>query len=104
MIRQNIIQNFPVTVEDIEIAENIFGPDLSTLKERTTGQSPKVVVGDFIEIPREMIENNQELILSMEIMFISQQALLTTIDKYIRFYGLFPLSNRTKKFTTGLWM
>ena len=34
MIRKNIIQNFPVTVEDIEIAEKIFGPDVSTLKHR----------------------------------------------------------------------
>ena len=35
-IRQNIIQNFPVTVEDIEIVEKIFGPDVSTLKGRAT--------------------------------------------------------------------
>ena len=48
MIRQNIIQNFPVTVEDIEIAENIFGPDVSTLKVKTTRQRPKVVVNYFI--------------------------------------------------------
>ena len=48
MIRQNIIQNLPVTVEDIEIAEKIFGADVSTLKGITTIQRPKVVVGDFI--------------------------------------------------------
>ena len=63
MIRQNIIQNFPVAVEEIEILDKIFGPDVSTLKERTTRQSPKVVVDDFIEIPRELIEKNQELML-----------------------------------------
>ena len=48
MIRKNIIQNSPVTVEDIEIAEKIFGPDVSTLKVKTTRQRPKVVVNDFI--------------------------------------------------------
>ena len=52
MIRQNIIHNFPVTVEDIEIAEKIFGPDVSTLKVKTTRQRPKVVVNYFIWIPR----------------------------------------------------
>ena len=51
---------------------------------------------NFIEIPRELIENNQELILCMDIMFINQQALFTTINKYIRFHGLVPLSNRAK--------
>ena len=59
MIRQNIIQNFPVTVEDIEMAEKIFGPDVSTLKVKTTRQRPKVVVDDFIEIPIELVNNNQ---------------------------------------------
>ena len=40
MIMQNIIKNFPVTVEDIEIAEKIFGPGVYTLKGRTPKQSP----------------------------------------------------------------
>ena len=48
MIRQNIIQNYPVTVEYIEIAEKIFGTDVSTLKVKTTRQRPKVVVNNFI--------------------------------------------------------
>ena len=52
MIRQNIIQNLPVTVEDIDIAEKIFGPGIYTLKGRTTIQMTKVFVDDFIEIPR----------------------------------------------------
>ena len=51
MIRQNIINNFPVMVEDIDISEKIFGPVVSTLKGRITRQSPKVVVDDYIEIP-----------------------------------------------------
>ena len=59
MIRQNIIHDFPVTVEYIENVENIFGPHVSTLKESKMRQRPKVVVDVFIEIPREMIENDQ---------------------------------------------
>ena len=97
MIRQNIIQNCPVTVEDTEIAEKIFGPDVSTLKGITMRQGTKVVVGDFIEIPRESIENNQKLIMFMKNVFVNKQALFTTIDKYINFRGLFSLENRTKE-------
>ena len=59
MIRQNIIQNFSVVVEYIEIAEKIFGPDASNLKVIIKIQRPKVVVDDFIEIPRVLIDNNQ---------------------------------------------
>ena len=96
VIRQNIVQNFPVTVEDIKISEKIFGTGVSTLKLRTTIQRPKLVVGYFIKIPIEMIENNQELILCMDIMFIDQQEFFTKIDKDIRFIVLVPLFNRTK--------
>ena len=74
----------------------MFGLDVSILKGRTTRQRPKVVVDDFIEIPRELIENNKELILRTEIMFINQQELFTTIDKKIGFRVLVPLYNQTK--------
>ena len=50
---------------------------------------------NFIEIPRELIENNQELILCMSIIFINQKTLLTKIDKDIWFLWLVTLSNRT---------
>ena len=96
VIRQKIIQNCPVTVEDIGIAEKIFGNGVFTLKGITTRKIPKVVEYDFIEIPREMVVNNQELILCMDIMFINQLVLFTKIDKDIRFQGLVPLSNTTK--------
>ena len=44
VIRQNIIQNFPGTVKDIDIAEKIFGPDVSTLKGWVIRQTPKIIV------------------------------------------------------------
>ena len=97
MIRQNIIQIFPVKIKYIEKEEKIFGPDVSTLKGRTMRQRPKLVVGGFIVIPRELVENNQVLILCMDIMFINQQALFTIICKDLRFHGLFSLANRTKE-------
>ena len=97
MIRHNIIHNFPVTVEDIKIADKIFVFGVSTLKVITTRQSPKVVVASFIEITRELIENNQDLILCMGIIFINQQAFFTKNYKGICFCGLVLLSNITKE-------
>ena len=52
IIRQNIIKNCSVTVEDIEIPYKIIGPDVSNLKGRKTIQRPKVVVDYFIGISR----------------------------------------------------
>jgi len=36
LLRMNIIKNCPVTTKDVDNAEKIFGPDISTLKGRTT--------------------------------------------------------------------
>ena len=41
MIRQNIIQNFPVAVEDIEVLEKIFGPDVSHLEGKNNKTKAK---------------------------------------------------------------
>ena len=72
MIRQNIIQIFPVKIKYIEKEEKIFGPDVSTLMGRTMRQRPKLVVGGFIVIPRELVENNHNLVLCMYIKLINQ--------------------------------
>ena len=104
ILRHNIIHNLPVTVEDIEIVDKIFGPDVSSLKGITTIQRPKVVMDNFIYIPRELIENNQEFILCMDIMFINQQALLTTIEKFMIFLYYFHFPIKQRKISTGIYM
>ena len=48
IIRQKIVHNCPVTVEDIEISEKIFGDYMSNFKVIATRKRPRVVVGDFI--------------------------------------------------------
>ena len=40
MIRSNMVKNCPVTVEDVTIAEKIFGPAMSSLKGKSTRQKP----------------------------------------------------------------
>ena len=49
-----MIHNCPVTVEDIVIAKNIWGKDISYLKGKTTRTTPKPVVHDTVEIPMEI--------------------------------------------------
>ena len=51
IVRMNAISNCPITVEDINIAEKVYGPDIGSLKGKTTRIKPKPVVRDYIEIP-----------------------------------------------------
>ena len=54
ILRMNIIANNPVTIEDIETAEQIFGSDIGSLKGKTTRKKPIPVVDDYIAIPEEL--------------------------------------------------
>ena len=51
IIENNMIPNCPVTVGDIQKAEDIFGPDLGSLKGKTVRQRQGATVGDVTVVP-----------------------------------------------------
>ena len=95
LLRQNLIQDCPITIEDVIIAEKIFGPDISSLKGKSTRTRPNPVVDDVIDIPPEIKEENKELVLCMDTMFINKEIFLTAIDKSIKFRSLVPLKDKS---------
>ena len=95
LLRMNTIKNNPITLEDVNNAEAIFGPAMSTLKGKTTRSTPKPVLRDEIDLPKEIKDINHELDLCMDIMFVNELPMLTTIDTTIKFCGLIPLQSRT---------
>jgi hypothetical protein len=71
ILRQNIIKNCPVTPEDVNIAEKIFGGEIGTLKGKSTRRRPTPVKDDLVEIPPELLEQHQDLTFCMDIMYIN---------------------------------
>ncbi len=63
--KMNAIKNNPVTTEDFNIAEKIFGPDVTTLKGKMTHHAPVPVIEDSIKIPRELITAQYSVTLAM---------------------------------------
>jgi hypothetical protein len=72
LLRMNVIQNCPVTVEDVNISEKIFGPDMSTLKGKSTRRKPKPVRSDLIEIPKDIIAKHHDIDLCMDAMDVNE--------------------------------
>ena len=56
MVKNNMINNCPVTEEDIKNSIKIFGKDIHMLKGKTTRSKPIPVEVDYIKIPKEIMK------------------------------------------------
>jgi hypothetical protein len=97
ILRQNVIQNCPITTEDVKIAEAIFGPDIGTIKGKKTRPKPPQVRPNIVEIPKELIEQHSDLTLCIDLLFVNGMPMFTSIDKTIKFRSLVPMENQTGK-------
>ena len=55
MLKGNVIKNCPVTSADVDIAEKLYGPAISTLKGKTTRKTPRAMVADEALILQELL-------------------------------------------------
>ena len=101
MIQLNQIKNCPITIEDVKLYEKIFGPDIYALKGKTVRHKPKVVINDYIEIPRALIQAHQGIILFADNMFIDGVMLLVSLSKHIKLGTSTYLPDKNKN--TLLW-
>ncbi len=85
IVTNNSIKNLPITLDDVKLAEQIFGPDIGALKGKTTRQKPTPVVSDYIEIPPELIMNHHNIVLCMDGMKINGVPFLTTVSRNIMY-------------------
>ena len=52
MIWAHLLKNCPITVDDIDNAEQICGPDIGALKGKTVRKASPIVTTDIIQIPQ----------------------------------------------------
>lgn len=95
MVRINLIRNNKVTTKDVNIAIKTFGPDIGTIKGKTTRQKPPLIIDNHIEIPEELVRVNREVTMSIGGLSVNSLKFLTTISHNIFYRTAQYLSNAT---------
>ena len=97
VVQSNQIKNCPVTIEDIKIWLKIFGDNVHALKGKSTRRKPRVVVNDYVEIPKEFIEAHKGVILFVDVLYIDGVTFLLTLSKNIRLITIWYIKDRKEE-------
>jgi hypothetical protein len=80
MVTLNLIRDNPVTIEDINLAMQVYGPDIATIKGKSTRSRPIPAVKQHIEIPSTLMEIQKDVTLSIDGLEVNSLKFLTTIS------------------------
>ena len=83
------------TEEDLDLAQAIFGTDISYLKGKTMRRTPIAVSNDTIQIPKELLVKHQNIQLYMDSMYVNGMGFLNTIGHPIFYRKCVPIENNT---------
>ena len=83
MVREKLIANCPVTVQDVHNANRIFGPDLANLRGKATRKKPEHVRVDYVKIPRDFVNMHKYVTLVANVMFVNSLPFLVTSSRGI---------------------
>jgi hypothetical protein len=76
-----------VTIQDIDVAKNIWGKNIATLKGKTTRSKTHPVARDYVKVPKELLKLHKEVFLTTDIFFMNKIPFFYTSSKNM-FYSI----------------
>ncbi len=83
LVRQIFLQDFPITPSDIVNALKTFGPDLANIRGKTVRRKPEHVSTEIVKIPQQILSTQQNVTLSVDVMFVNQVPFLVSSSRNI---------------------
>ena len=80
MLRLNMLKDCPITNDDIKNAHTIFGTDLATIRGKMVRRRPKRVITNYVNIPRLLVDANQQVTLAADVMFVNLVPFLVSVS------------------------
>ena len=102
-LKNNRLSNCPVTPADVEAAEQIFGPDIGSLKGKTTRWNPPIIDSPITSVPASVLKWYQNVTLCIDIMYVNRVAMMISISRNIKFATIEAIpSNKTAILIKGV--
>jgi hypothetical protein len=95
VIQSNQIKDFPVTIQDIDVARNIWGKNIAALKGKTTRSKSIPVARDYVKFPMELMKLHKEVFLTTYILFVNKITFFLTLSRKICFTAVNYIADRT---------
>ena len=89
-----MILNCPVTANDVDRSNTIYGPSIATLKGKPTRTNSKPVVTDYVDVPTAVLDSNSDITLSADILFVNCIPFYATISRHIKFTTVKAIPSR----------
>ena len=83
-----------MTVEDVNVALNIWGKNIGELKGKTTRSKPNTVARDSVKIPMDLLKLHKEVLLTLDIVFVNNISFILTLSRKICFTAVNHLADR----------
>jgi hypothetical protein len=96
IVNNNLLPNCPVTQRDILAAEDIFGPDIGSLKGKTVRRRPHPVTTDltYSPLPPTVHERYREVTLCADVMHVNGIPFFVSISRHLKFGTIEAISNQ----------
>jgi hypothetical protein len=95
VIQSNKIKDCPVTVQDIDVALNIWGKNIAALKGKTTRIKSIPVARDYVKVPMELMKLHKEVFLTTDIFLVNEIPFFLILSRKICFMAVNHLADRT---------
>jgi hypothetical protein len=95
MVRLNLLQNCPITYDDIKNASAIWGSDIANIRGKTTHCKPDRVETNYVDIPRALLSAHINVTLVADVMFVNGVPFLVSVSCNINLITIEHASKHT---------
>jgi hypothetical protein len=97
IVEHNHLMDCLIVRKDVLAADDIFGPNVGSLKGKMVRQGGIHVSPEYHQVPMTIMEKYQNLTICIDVMFVNKLPFLITISRNIKFGTVEALKNRKLK-------